>query len=635
MAIMKRLPLFLLLSLLYVTVALSYSIDELFSNQRGDPEQELQQCIQQCQVTRMATQECERRCLQRYEEQRRGQGQDQQRHDPEREYRECRQQCRQAASRPEEQQQCEQWCEEQRSKGQGKDQQRHDPEREYRECRQQCQQQTRPEQQRQCEQWCEEQRKGQGQGQGQDQQRHDPEREYRECRQQCQQQTRPEQQRRCEQWCEEQRRGEGQGQDQQEREDHPYHFRRLQHYETRYRSEQGRFEVLQRFDRRSNLLKGLKDYRVAFLEARPNTVVLPHHCDAESIYFVAKGNGIVNLVRKEKRQSYNVRYGDIFKAQAGTIIYLVNNHEREDLWIVKLAVPVNTPGHFEDFFGAGGENPESFYKSFSQGILEAAFNVDYGRLQKVFQQSQGPMVRVSREQIQALSRHSSNANSWIFGSDRRGDEEEEPYRITKRKTESNQYGQLYEVRPDDYNPLKKLGITVSFKNITNGGMVGPYYNSIATTLAFVVDGTGYSEMVCPHLSSSSYERESQRGERGEGQEGSRGEGQGQRGVSYTRARSNLSIGDWFIIPAGHPVAIVSSANQNLQVLCFEVNSWTNEKIPLAGKNNALKQIEDVAAEVSFGSPVKEIKEIFNRQQNSFFYAGPESRQRGQGLFSII
>ncbi|KAK9086900.1 hypothetical protein Syun_029294 [Stephania yunnanensis] len=376
-------------------------------------------------------------------------------------------------------------------------------------------------------------------------------------------------------------RGGAKATNQQEREDHPYHFRRLQHYETRYRSEQGRLEVLQRFDRRSNLLKGLKDYRVAVLEASPNTVVLPHHCDAESIYFVAKGNGIVNLVRKEKRQSYNVRYGDIFKVQAGTIIYLVNNHEREDLYIVKLAVPVNTPGHFEDFFGAGGENPESFYKSFSQGILEAAFNVDYGRLQKLFQQSLGPIVRVSREQIQALSRHSSNANSWIFGSDRRGDEEEEPYRITKRKTESNQYGQLYEVRPDDYNPLKKLGITVSFQNITNGGMVGPYYNSIATTLALVVDGSGYSEMVCPHLSSSSYERESQRGEWGEGQEGSRGEGQGQRGVSYTRARSNLSKGDWFIIPAGHPVATVSSANQNLQVLCFEVNSWTNEKIPLA------------------------------------------------------
>ncbi|KAK9146623.1 hypothetical protein Sjap_006526 [Stephania japonica] len=637
MAIMKRLPLFLLLSLLYVTVALSYNIDELLSNQRGDPEQELQQCMQQCQVTRMATEECERRCLQRYEEQRRGQGQDQQRRDPEREYRECRQRCRQEATRPEEQQQCEQWCEDQRSKGQGQDQQRRDPEREYRECRQQCQQETRPEQQRQCEQYCEERRRGQ------DQQRRDPEREYRECRQQCQQETRPEQQRQCEQYCEEQRRGQGQGQDQQEREEHPYHFQRQQHYETRFGSEQGELSVLQRFDRRSNLLKGLKDYRAAFLEAKPNTLLLPHHCDAESVFFVAKGNGIVNLVRREKRQSYNVRYGDVFKAQAGTIIYLVNNHERENLWLVQLSLPVNTPGHFEEFFGAGGENPESFYKSFSQGILEAAFNEEYGRLQRMFQQRLGPFVRVSREQIQALSRHSSNANSWIFGKDRRGYEEEEPYRITKRKTESNQYGQLYEVRPDDYNPLKNLGITVSFKNFTNGGMIGPYYNSIATTLAFVVKGTGYSEMVCPHLSSSSYERESERGERGESQEGSRGQGQrgqgqGQRGPSYTRVRSNLSPGDWLVVPAGHPVATVSSTNQNLQVVCFEVNSWSNERIPLAGKNNVMKQLEDVAAEVSFGNiPARELKEIFNKQSNSFFYPGPESRHpRGrQGLFSVI
>lgn len=27
------------------------------------------------------------------------------------------------------------------------------------------------------------------------------------------------------------------------------------------------------------------------------------------------------------------------------------------------------------FFGAGGENPESFYRAFSNEILEAAFNV--------------------------------------------------------------------------------------------------------------------------------------------------------------------------------------------------------------------------------------------------------------------
>lgn len=29
----------------------------------------------------------------------------------------------------------------------------------------------------------------------------------------------------------------------------------------------------------------------------------------------------------------------------------------------------------QEFFGAGGENPESYFKAFSNEILEAAFNV--------------------------------------------------------------------------------------------------------------------------------------------------------------------------------------------------------------------------------------------------------------------
>lgn len=40
-----------------------------------------------------------------------------------------------------------------------------------------------------------------------------------------------------------------------------------------------------------------------------------------------------------------------------------------------------------------------------------------------------------------------------------------------------------------------------------------------------------------------------------------------------------------VVPAGHPFVAVASNNQNLQLLCFEVNAQDNEKFTLAGKNS--------------------------------------------------
>ncbi|KAI7987518.1 63 kDa globulin-like protein [Camellia lanceoleosa] len=43
-----------------------------------------------------------------------------------------------------------------------------------------------------------------------------------------------------------------------------------------------------------------------------------------------------------------------------------------------------------------------------------------------------------------------------------------------------------------------------------------------------------------------------------------------------------SRGVVFIVPPGHPVITIASKNQNLQIVCFDVNALNNEKFPLAG-----------------------------------------------------
>ncbi|XP_009786980.1 vicilin Cor a 11.0101-like [Nicotiana tabacum] len=401
----------------------------------------------------------------------------------------------------------------------------------------------------------------------------------------------------------------------QEREN-PYVFED-QHFITGIKTQHGRIRVLPKFTERSKLLKGIENYRVAILEANPQTFIVPNHWDADAVLFVAQGRGTLNLVRRGKRNSFNIRAGDVIRVHAGTTAYLINRDNNEKLVIAKLLNPVSTPGQFEHFFGPGGrENPESFYNAFSSEILESALNVRRDRLQRLFgQQREGVIIRASEEQIRAMSQH-EEGGIWPFGGESKGSVN--LYR--QRPLQSNQYGQLYEVDGSHYRQLEDLDISVSLANITQGGMFGPAYSSRATKIAVVVDGEGYFEMACPHLASES-------GSRGRQSRGS--ERETRIGSGYQKVRARLRRGMVVIIPAGHPVVNVASNNQNLQVVCFNINARNNEIVPLAGRNNVMSQLEREAMELGFGIPAREVEEIFRSQQEEFFFQGPGGRQQHQ------
>lgn len=97
-------------------------------------------------------------------------------------------------------------------------------------------------------------------------------------------------------------------------------------------------------------------------------------------------------------------------------------------------------------------------------------------------------------------------------------------------------------------------------------MLEPYYNSKAFTVALVVDGKGYWELVSPYGS----------GRSGEGRESQ------EESVSYQRLTAQLSDGNGLVLPPGHPSVIVADRGQDLRVLCFGINAENNQEHQLAG-----------------------------------------------------
>lgn len=132
--------------------------------------------------------------------------------------------------------------------------------------------------------------------------------ELKQCKHQCgQQQGFEDQQKlRCERECDdyirqkkerekqEQGRGEHGGpteeirQEQQQQQENPYVFDD-EHFETRVKTEEGRIRVLPKFTNRFEFLRGIENYRLGFIEAKPLAFVSPAHFDADSVYLVVQG----------------------------------------------------------------------------------------------------------------------------------------------------------------------------------------------------------------------------------------------------------------------------------------------------------------------------------------------------------
>ncbi|MQM19337.1 hypothetical protein Taro_052339 [Colocasia esculenta] len=625
---------------------------------QGSPEERLQQCQSRCETQHRhdpsQRSQCQRRCQERYEQERRGQQEPEMgdvlgQGSPEERLQQCQRRCEtQHRHDPRQRTQCQRQCEEryeQERRGQQEPETgdvlgQGSPEERLRECQRRCETQHRHDQrqrsqcQRRCQERYEEERKQQQErgGRGNDEEE-GPQERLQQCRRRCRSEGySPREQSRCERDCQqryeqEQRERGGrddetnprreEGEEQQEGRS-PYFFDQ-QSFRHRVRTEHGNVRMLERFTKRSELLRAIEHYRLAFLEANPNAFVLPHHIDADTICYVAKGRGTIKLLRGEnRRESYDIRRGDIITVHAGTVVYMVNTDSNEKLHIAKLVRTVSTPGVVRGYFGVGGEDPESFFRSFSDELLQAAFNAKRETVERMFgRQTKGAIVRASQEQVRAMSRGgSSEGERRTFG------ESTKPFNLlSKRPTHSSRYGQLYEATAEDCRELRDLDVQVSFANISSGSMTAPYYLTRSTKMIIVLEGDGIAEMACPHMAG-------QRQERPEKEEETRGQA---RRAHYQKVRSRLSCGTAFIVPAGHPVAIVASRGQNLQVLCFEINAKNNQRIFLSGKNNILKQLESEAKELSFNMPSREVDEFLNRQQERMFIPGPEQQRQGKSL----
>ncbi|CAI8604652.1 unnamed protein product [Vicia faba] len=361
---------------------------------------------------------------------------------------------------------------------------------------------------------------------------------------------------------------EGSSKSQQRR--NPFLFKSNK-FVTLFQNKNGYIRRLQRFDTRSDLFENLQNYRLVEYRAKPHTIFLPQHIDADLILVVFSGKAILTVLSPNDRNSYDLERGDTIKIPAGTTSYLVNQDDEQDLRVVDLAIPVNRAGKFEAFDLSRNKN--QYLRAFSKNILEASLNTKYETIEKV-------LLEERRQQGKE-----TNA-------------------IVKL---------LFEITPEKkYPQLQDLDIFVSFSEISEGALLLPHYNSRAIVVLVLNEGQGNLELV---------------GFKNEQQEQSLKEDeQEERNKQVQRYEARLSPGDVVVIPAGHPFAV--SALSNLTLFGFGINAENNQRNFLAGSDdNVISQIENPVKELTFPGSAQEVNRLLKNQKRSHFAnAEPEQKE---------
>ncbi|BAT94101.1 hypothetical protein VIGAN_08067200 [Vigna angularis var. angularis] len=403
------------------------------------------------------------------------------------------------------------------------------------------------------------------------------------------------------------REHESEGSESSRKQENPFHFS-SNRFHSLFKNSHGHIRLLQRFDQQSKQLQNLEDYRLLEVQLRPHTLLLPHHVDADYIIIILSGRAILTLENPDDSDSYNLQNGDVQKIPAGRTLYLINPDNEETLKVMVLARPINNPAKLETFFLSSTEVQQSYLQGFSKKTLEASFDTQFKKINRVLfgeegkqqdeeSRQEGVIVKLTKEQIRELSKHAKSSSKKTISS------KDKPFNLRSGSPiYSNTLGKFYEITPEKNPQLHDMDVFVSFVNMKEGALLLPHYNSKSIVILVVNEGEANVELVGV--------REQQQEESGEVQ----------------RYRAELSEEDVLVIPATYPVAI--NATSSLNFFAFGINAENNQRNFLAGeKDNVMSDIPRQVLEVAFPGSGEETVKLIKKQTESYFVdAQPQQKQ---------
>ncbi|XP_041008700.1 vicilin-like seed storage protein At2g18540 isoform X2 [Juglans microcarpa x Juglans regia] len=346
----------------------------------------------------------------------------------------------------------------------------------------------------------------------------------------------------------------------------------------------------------SDGIRGL--YHLQFITLEPNSLFLPVLLHADMVFYVHTGSGRLSWAEDDDNQMkrVNLRRGDIYMLQAGSIFYVKSRLEPERKKLRIHAIFSNTPDDSYDPLIGAYSSIRNLVRGFDQRVLRAAFKVPEDVIEDITQGTPAPGI------VHAVQ--TKEENFWelearflkVFLGGKGG--------LTFNKKKKTRAYNILDADPDfencngwsltvtrrNANLLKGSNIGLFMVNLTKGSMMGPHWNPMATEIAIVLQGQGMVRVIC---SSSAKKPECK------------------------NMRLMVKEGDVFAVPRFHPMAQMSFNNDSFVFMGFSTTRSRNHPQFLAGKSSVLQTLDKQVLAVSFNVTNSTIDQLLSGQADSF------------------
>ncbi|CAI9290101.1 unnamed protein product [Lactuca saligna] len=365
---------------------------------------------------------------------------------------------------------------------------------------------------------------------------------------------------------------------------------------------------------------------IGFITMEPNSMFIPQYLDSSLIIFVELGEARIGSIYQDDFVEKDLKSGDLYRIQAGSAFYIVNNAEGQRLHIITSIDTSESSdwSAFQSFYIGGGANPSSVLAGFDIQTLSTALNVsfntvdellssrqkgaivylkpdsesekepsiwkrflDQGNREKQTQMKRIVQVRVKNDEGEKTTWSLTEFVNSMFGvNKKKGDSKSlDSYNIYDRKPDfKNDYGWSIEVNENDYEPLKKSDFGVYLVNLTAGSMMAPHINPTAIEYGVVLSGTGNIQVVFPN--------------------------------GTLAMNAEVNEGDVFWIPRYFPFCQVASRSNPFVFFGFSTSARNNRPQFLVGQGSLLQTMMGPEFATAFGMSEERLKEISDAQKET-------------------
>ncbi|KAF4380630.1 hypothetical protein F8388_016984, partial [Cannabis sativa] len=351
-------------------------------------------------------------------------------------------------------------------------------------------------------------------------------------------------------------------------------------------------------------------YNIHFFTLEPNSLLLPALLHAQMVFYVHTGSGSLSWVNEEENRSVNLKRGDIFRLDPGSVFYVQSDLEtkRESLRIYAIFPNSDDEDSIEPSIGAYS-TIRNLVSGFDKITLQQAFQASEELIESITSATEIQPI------VHAISTEKERKKKGLWEIEARflkafigGKEETMMISMNKKKKKQQETKafNILEAKPDFENCngrsltvtrkkaghlLKGTNIGLFMVNLTKGSMMGPHWNPRATEIAVVLKGEGMVRVVCSSKKSI--------------------------GKSECKnMRFRVKEGDVFAVPKFHPMAQMSFNNDSFIFMGFSTARKNNHPQFLAGKQSVLQSLDRDVLALSFNVGNSTIDQLLAPQGDS-------------------